>query len=294
MGQFNGDLGWMATSPEDSAYGTAGLVGDMQYQHGISASLKWNENRSIPPTIGSTDAHAGIQLATWWAGTWTLGHTDEQDDIGEIYANVASESSQVYTMGGTPSKTSLTYFADLNGVEYDFDGGIVQGITWNLSASEFSTVDLELIGQGVAKWGGASRTPTRPPATEIITPGDLSTFTIGGTSLAGCVKGATIKWGWPTTDIGRQRLGSTELPQPIRVDRQVVTATFNLELDDATSADTVDVLDDLLSNTTLGTIILDNFAMSGCDATGELPDLAAGLIDVTLSVVGTGLIVTTT
>ncbi|RLA17026.1 MAG: hypothetical protein DRQ62_15405 [Gammaproteobacteria bacterium] len=294
MGQFNGDLGWMATAPEDSAYGTAGATIDMQYQQGISASLKWNENRNIPPTLGSTDAHPGIQLATWWAGTWLLGHTDEEDEVGEIYANVASVSSQVYTMGGTPDKASLTYFTDLNGVEYVFDGGIVQGITWNLSASEFSTMSLDLIGQGVSKWGGASRTPTRPPATEIITPGDLGTFTIGGVSLASCIKGATINWAWPTTDIGRQRLGSTEIPQPIRVGRQTVAATFNLELDSGSNANTVDILDDLLDNSSLGTIILDNFTLGGCVATGELPDLASGLIDVTLSVAGTGLLVTTT
>lgn len=293
MAQFNGDLGWIATSPEAVAYGTAGILGDMVYHHPISASLKLQENRSVPPTL-STFYHAGVRLATWIDGSVTIGHTDQQAEMGDIYSHMASVSSTDYTFGGTPTIDSLTFFCDIDDVEYDFTGCIVRGITWNLSASEYSTVNLDVIGQAVAKWGGAARTPTTHDTAEIVTPGDLSTFTIGGTSLAGCVKGATINWTWATTDIGRQRCGTTVIPQPLRVGRRVVTATFNLELDDATNADTVDVLDDFISNTSLGTIILDEFTLAGCVATGELPDLSTGLTDVTLSVIGTGLLVGTT
>ena len=94
--------------------------------------------------------------------------------------------------------------------------------------------------------------------------------------------------------LGRQRIGTSTLAQPVRSGRYSVSASFNLELDDATNADTVDVLDDLLADTALGTIVLDNFELSGCYATGDLPDLGGGLIDVTLNVAGTGLAVTTT
>jgi hypothetical protein len=289
MAQFNGDLGWIAAAAE-STYGTLGST--LVYQQGISAALKLDENRSIPPVLGSVASDPGNRLASWIAGSISLGHSDEADDVGILYGNCGSVSTGTYNFGGTAVNDSLSFFVDLDGVEYDFAGCVIQGITWNLSGGDYSTMDLDVIGRSVAKYAGAARTASLPPASEVVVPGDLSTFTVGGTAV-GSLKSATINWSWPLSDIGRQRLGSTSLPQPARVGRQSITATFNVELNDDTGDDTVDLIDSYIADTALGQIVCDNFALSGCVMTGDLPDLAAGLRDVTISVTATGLLVIT-
>jgi hypothetical protein len=263
MAQFNGDLGWIAAAAE-STYGTLGST--LVYQQGISAALKLDENRSIPPVLGSVASDPGNRLASWIAGSISLGHSDEADDVGILYGNCGSVSTGTYNFGGTAVNDSLSFFVDLDGVEYDFAGCVIQGITWNLSGGDYSTMDLDVIGRSVAKYAGAARTASLPPASEVVV---------------------------PVSDIGRQRLGSTSLPQPARVGRQSITATFNVELNDDTGDDTVDLIDSYIADTALGQIVCDNFALSGCVMTGDLPDLAAGLRDVTISVTATGLLVIT-
>ena len=290
MAQFNGDLGWIAAAAE-TTYGTLGST--LVYQQGISASLKLNENRSIPPVLGSVASDPGNRLASWVAGSITLGHSDEADDVGVIYGNCGSVVSNVYGFGGTPVNDSVSFFVDLDQVEYDFAGCVIQGITWNLSGSDYSTMDLDIIGRSVAKYAGAGRATSLPPSSEVVVPGDLGTFTIGGTAV-GSLKTATINWSWPLTDIGRQRLGATNLPQPVRVGRRSVTASFTVQLNDETGDDTVDIIDSYIADTPLGTIVCDNFNLTGCVMTGDLPDLATGLRDVTINVTAQGLTVTTT
>jgi len=289
MAQFNGDLGWIAAAAE-STYGTLGST--LVYQQGISAALKLNENRSIPPVLGSVASDPGNRLASWVAGSISLGHSDEADDVGILYGNCGSVSTGTYTFGGTAVNDSLSFFVDIENVEYDFAGCVIQGITWNLSGGDYSTMDLDVIGRSVAKYAGAARSASLPPSSEVVVPGDLSTFTVGGTAV-GSLKSATINWSWPVSDIGRQRLGATNLPQPVRVGRQTVTATFTVELNDDTGDDTVDLIDSYIADTSLGAIVCDNFTLSGCVMTGDLPDLAAGLRDVTISVTATGLTVAT-
>lgn len=291
MAQYNGQLGWIATASE-ATYGTLGT--SLVYQQGISAALKQQETRTVPPCLGSTAANTGYQLAKWIAGTITLGHTDEKDDVAVIYNHCGNDdaAADTYDFGLTPGYGSLSFFLDIDSVEYDFAGCIVRGITWNLNNNDYSTMVLDVIGQSVTKYAGGARTTSIPPCDEIVVPGDLGTFTIGGANLAGCVKGATINWSWNTTDVGRQRLGTTVIPKPLRVGRNTVSATFNLELDNATSANSVAVLDTYLAGSALGDIVLDNFTLGSCVATGELPDLSGNLTDVSLSVVASSLAVT--
>ena len=291
MAQFNGQLGWIATAAEDVAYGTLGAA--LVYQQGISASLALNENRVVAPCLGSVASSPGNRLATWIGGSITLGHTDEEDDIGVIYDHLASAAGNTYTFGGTPTNDSLSFFCDFDQIEYDFAGCVIQSITWNLAAGDYSTINLDILGQSVAKYTGGARSPVLPPCSEIVIPSDLSTFTINGVNTAGCLKGASITFSWPTTDIGRQRIGSSTLAQPVRTGRYNVTASFNLELDDATNADTIDLVDDFIADTQLGTVVLDNFTIAGCYATGDLPELSGGPVDFNLNVAGTVLTVYT-
>lgn len=291
MSQFDRSLGWIAFADESVAYGTLGT--SLVYQQGISVSPTYNETRVVPPVLGSNAASTGTRLGSHFSGTVTLAHTDEQDDIGLLYGHFGSVATSTYTMGGTPAYDSLSLFYDLNGVEYDVAGCIGRSLTWTLNNQDFSTVAVDLIGRAPVKYSGSARTPSIPPATELVTPAALSTFTIGGTAVAG-ITGATVTFSRQITGMERQVLGSANLRQPVIFGRPTVTASFTLELDDDTGNDTVAVIDDLLADSAGQTIVLDNFSIAGAKVLGDLPELARGLGTVTVRVSGTGLTVVTT
>lgn len=287
--QFNANAGWIAIGDESVAYGTA--AGTPVYQHLINCTMKPRRERVKAPALGSNAAKIGLELLKYSEGGVVIGHTNEDDDVGVIYGHLASLSGSDYTFGDTPSVDSHTLFADYNGVEYDFVGCVARSIRWDLLNNAPSTITLDYIGRYPTKYGG-SRTPTVPPEGEIVLPGDLSTFTIGGTAL-GNLKRATITFAWPCTGIERTPLGSNVLRQPVRSGRPVITFDFLTELDSATGFDTVAQLDDLLADSSAGTIVCNNFELSGARYDGELPDLSGGLVDVNLRGEATGLVVTT-
>lgn len=290
MAQFDRSLGWVALAAESVAYGTLGA--SLVYQHGISVTPTFNEARVIPPVLGSVAAATGTRLNSNFTGTVTLAHTDEGDDVGVLYGHFGSLFTTTYTFGGTPANDSLSLFYDLNGVEYDVPGCIGRSITWTLNNQDFSTVAVDLIGRAPVKYAGATRSPSLPPATELVKPSDLATFTIGGTNVFG-ITGATITYSRQVTGMERQRLGSAILAEPCIYGRPTITASFNLELDDATGNDTVDLIDDLLADTAGANIVLDNFALTACKVMGDMPELARGLGNVNLRVQATGLSVIT-
>lgn len=297
MAQFDRSLGWVAFDTETS-YGTA--EDSPVYQHGISVSPTYNEARPIPQTLGSNSAHVGRRINTHWSGSVTLGHSDEADDLEILYAHFGTDASVAHTwvIGSTIENDSLTLLYDLNGVVFTVNGCIGSGITWNLANNDYSTCVVDLIGRAPTR-GDSSGSPTLPPASELVVPGDLGTFTVGGTAIAG-IMGATISYTRQITGMDRQRLGSAVLPQPIIYGRPTITATFNLELDDTTGNDTVAEIDEMLANNlvgeaqagTAGTIVLDNFTLTGCQMLGDLPELSRGLAPFTFRVAATGLSVT--
>lgn len=283
---YDRSLGFIALADEESAYGTAGST--LVYQHGISVSPTYNENRQTPPVLGSVSADTGIRLSSHFTGTVNIGHTSEDDDIGILYGHMGSYSSPTYTFGGTPVYDSLTLFYDLNGVEYDVVGGVVRSVTWNLNNNDFSTIAIDMIGRAPTKYGGASRSPSVPPATEITTPTDLTTFTIGGDSVT-TLTTATITYTRQVTGMERQRLGASNLPQPVIHSRPTVEATFTLELDD----DSIAYVDDLLADTAGVSVVLGDFTLGGMKVMGDLPQLERGLGNLSLRMMGTSLTVDT-
>lgn len=286
---FDRSLGWIALAAE-STYGTLGT--SLVYQQGISVQPTFNRTRVVPPVLGSVTPHVGRTMNSSWSGTVTLGHTDEGDDIGLLYGHFGSVSTGDYTFGGTPVTDSLSLFYDLNGVEYDVAGGVASGLTWTLNNQDYSRVAVQMAGRAVTKYSGATRSPSLPPASELVTPGDLSTFTVGGTAVAG-ITGGSITYTRNVTGMDRQRLGATTMPQPELHGRAVIEATFNLELDDTTGNDTVALIDSLLADSSAGTIIANNFELSGCHPIGDLPVLERGMGPVSYKVQATGLVVST-
>jgi hypothetical protein len=287
--QFNGHNGYIAVGDESVAYGTA--AGTPVYQHAVSSGLKAQENRVKAPVLGGLSATTGIRLTRWSEGSITLAHTDEDDEVGVIYSHLASASGSVYTFGGTPTVDSHTVFVGFGGIEYEFTGCVARSITWTLNNGGISTIGLDYMGRYPTKQTEAS--PSRPPESEIITPGDLDTFTVGGTAV-GCLKSATITFSWPATGTERIRLGSDLMPQPIRSDRPTISGTFTLELDDATGSDTIALLDDMIADSAGQAVVLDQFSLGGVKFMGNIPDLSGGLIDVPLTFEGTSLTVETT
>lgn len=291
MAQFQGNLGYIAIGSEAVAYGTAAAA--PVYQHAISSNLKPMETRIKNPALGSNSASAGLRILTWSSGGVTIGHSDEGDEVGVIYAHFGSLSTATYSFGGTPTVTSHTVFVGYEGLEYEFVGCCANSITWNLVNNGISTIALDYIGRFPTKQTPVG-SPTLPPEAEIVVPGDLATFTIGGTAV-GSLTSATITFSWPFTGMDRTALGTSILRQPIRSDRPTITATFNVELDDAVGNNVEAELDDLIADTAAGAIVLDQFALGGCVYQVEsLPTLQSGLIPVTLSVEATSLLVTTT
>lgn len=291
MAQFDRSLGWVALADEAVAYGTLGT--SLVYQQGISVSPTFNEVRTIPPVLGSVSASTGVRLASNFSGTVTLAHTDEGDDVGVLYGHFGSVSSGTYTFGGTPVYDSLSLFYDLGGVEYDVAGCVASSVTWNLVNQDFSTVAFDLIGRAPVKYSGSARTPSLPPATELVKPVDLATFTVGGTPIAG-ISGATITYSRQVTGMERQRLGTSVLAEPCIYGRPTITATFTLEMDDATGNDSLDTIDNMLADAAGANIVLDNFALGGCKVVGDMPELSRGLGSVSLRVQATSLAVVTT
>jgi hypothetical protein len=293
MAQSNGSLGWIAIASEAVAYGTLGAT--LVYQHGIECGLKFQSTRVKPPILGSNAPHVGLQLLSHVEGPVTLGMSRSRAIIGNVYAHLASLTTNDYSFTGTPTVPSLSVFADYSGVEYDTAGCIVRGITWDLrGGADFSRITLDMIGQTQVKYAGAARTPSVPADSALTIPSGLTTFTIGGTAV-GSLKSATIGVQRSVSGADRQRMGSALIPQPnIGADRPVITATFNVELNTATGDNTVAELDDLLSNTTIGDVVCSDFTLSGCYLLGEIPQLSRGFIEVPLQVGATGLVVTTT
>jgi hypothetical protein len=290
MAQIDRSLGWVALAAESVAYGTLGA--SLVYQQGISVSPTFNEVRTIPPVLGSVSASTGVRLASNFSGNVTLAHTDEGDDVGVLYGHFGSLSTATYTFGGTPVNDSLSLFYDLNGIEYDVAGCYSSSITWTLANQDFSAVSFDLIGRAPVKYAGAPRTPSLPPATELVKPVDLTTFTVGGAAIAG-ISAATITYSRQITGMERQRLGTAVLAQPCVYGRPTITASFTLELDDATGNDTIELIDDLLADTAGANIILDNFAIGGCKVVGDMPELARGLGTINLRVQAASLSVIT-
>lgn len=288
--QFSGNNGYIAIGDEAVAYGTAAAT--PVYQQAISASLKTQEQRYKAMRLGSNSPTTGVQGPVWAEGPITLAHTDEGDEVGVIYGHMASESAGAYNFGGTPTVDSHTIFIGYGGIEYEFVGGVCRSITWNLVNNGPSTMSLDYIARRPTKQTVVS-SPTLPPESEIILPGDLSTFTVGADDVD-CLKSATITFTWPATGIERTRLGSSVLAQPIRADRPVISGVFNLEMDDATDSDTVALIDDILADSAGQSVVLDNFVLGQTKFMGDIPDLSAGLIDVPLRFESTQLVVTTT
>jgi len=290
MAPFNRSLGWVAFADESVAYGTLGA--SLVYQHGLSVSPTYNEIRVVPPVLGSVAISTGLRLGANFSGSVTLAHTDEADEVGVIYNHLASVSGGVYTFSGTPTSDSLSLFYDLNGVEYDVAGCVASQISWTLNNQDISNVTVELIGRAPVKYAGAPRTPTYPPVSELVTPAALTTFTVGGDTVAG-ITGASITFSRQITGMERMTLGTSILRQPVAFDRPSISASFSLDLDDSTGNDTVSLIDDLLADATGFTIVLDNFSLTGCKVVGDMPELTRGLGSMNLRVMATSLEVTT-
>jgi len=287
---YDRSLGFVALAAETVAYGTAGT--SLVYQHGVSVTPTFNENRQIPPVLGSNAASNGYRLSSHWTGNVRLALSDEQDDLGIIYGNMGSLATSTWTFGGTPENDSLSLFYDYNGVEHDVVGGVIQSMTWEFSNSDFSYLSFDMIGRAATKYTGSARTPSIPPASEIATPANLSTLSIASTSISNCV-GASFKYTRQVTGMDRQRIGTSALPQPVIYGRPTIEATFTLDMDD----DSVDYLDDLIEDNLTGNIALTMdsgaFAMTNAKVMGSLPTLERGLGTLEITFSATTLTVTT-
>ncbi|HUS82339.1 MAG TPA: phage tail tube protein [Dehalococcoidia bacterium] len=298
MAQLNGSLGWIGVADEAVAYGTIGVIGDMEYLQGISAKATFNRNWIDTPTLGSDAPAIGLATSTHALLDIVTAHTNVEADLATLYGVGSASSSSVYDFADPAvDMTSLSAYFDMQGAEWDAVGCMPTKYVWNFSNSGPATLTTSFICQSMALWGGAARTEAVPPASEIVLPAGLTTFTIGGTAVAG-VTGGSVTVERKLTGMERQALGTAILRQPILDGSSgpsiKITASFNCELDAALGNNTVAEIADILSATTSGAVVFSTFAIAGAQLIGDIPEAGRGLRTCTLNYNCTGLSVTTT
>ncbi len=277
-----GNLGWVAVGDEAVAYGT--LAATPVYQHGISS------------TMGLRRVHIASQRLTMAPGTYQAGATYvdgevvtalsvETDDMAVIYDVGATDSAGTYTFGDSEAvdNTSVSLFIDHGGVEYDYTGCKPTFYQWDLLPEGESTLTVGYIGQAVAKYGGAPRSPTMPPLSEIVMPTDLGQLEVNGNNLE--YRRATIRFECPKTSTERALCGATAIMEPKPTGRYILTASIEVDLDDTTGNDTITVIDDFVTDGDQGTIAFgSDFSLASCYMTGDPPALTPGMQTFTINV----------
>lgn len=296
MAQFQGALGWAAAAIEAVAYGTLGTP--LVYLQGISASMNLIRDIEPIPTLGSIYSNRGLVTGSYVQGDIVTAYTREQDDVDVLYGAGSSSTGAAYVFGAnaTVDHDSFSFFGDLGGVEYDFAGLVPISYRWDLNSTGHSTLTTSVIGRSVVKYGGAARSTSLPPTSEIVMPGGLGTISWDGTAIGSC-KSATITVNRNMTGWDNRRLGSAVLTQPIRNERAEITAEYVVTLDSASGNNTVALLDAFIADTGQNTVTLGGFALGGTAGTyimGDMPNVGRGLRDVTIRCNHDILTVTTT
>jgi hypothetical protein len=114
-------------------------------------------------------------------------------------------------------------------------------------------------------------------------PSDFATVTYGGSSTPFRLQGATLSVSLPKTAGERFGLGSTSIGEPVSNGRPAVNFSLQVDLDGATGNDTIAMLADWYSGTSLGTITIGDFTLNGCYLEGEIPPQQQGFIQFALT-----------
>ncbi len=283
-----GDNGAIQIGPE-TTYGT--VTAAYVEQHARSATIGPRKALLPSPRLGQNPTVRSYGVG-YTDGEIVLAYDDSRAVIGNLLASVGNLSTNDYTIGtdAAPDTESLSVWVDYGGYVLEYLGCQVSSIRFEFSPDSPIVVTAGFLGRA-----SATKTPTSytlPAVAGVVWDSDITPLTIGGAAM--CSLSGSIEVQIPLVGTDRHCLGSSTIKQPCRSGKIITTASLNVELDDATGADSEAVLDLFLAGTTLGDIVIGDFTLSSCYMTGDGPSLGEGITAFPINVEASELVVTTT
>jgi hypothetical protein len=285
-----GDNGGIRIAPEDVTYGTAGTV--YVVQHPKSASLGYRKSLIPPATLGAVNPATRKYGVPFVDSDIVLAYDDSRAVIGDLLAAAGNLVTNDYTIGdgSAPDEKSLTIWVDYGGYAIRYTGCVISGLSFEFAPDAPIAVTVTFLGQGASEQAAVTLTP--PNEAGIVYESDISTITVNGAAM--CTLTGTIDVQFPVVGSDRHCLGSGSIKEPQTAGRAVVTASLNVELADDTGADSEAALALFLAGTTLGSIVVGDFALANCYMTGDFPPLGEGITQFPINVEAQELVITTT
>lgn len=291
MTMIIGDAGGIAVAPEVT-YGTPIVVGSAVWQTPYSASLGTRKSVINPGHLGAGNYTFRKYSPGYADGDIVVGYHRSRAVTGALLGGIGTLSSQSYTFGtgATPTNNAgLTVYIDTGGHTMQYPGQIVTKLRWELAVASAIKMTAEFLGQPGTKTTAA--TVSYPTEANIRMDSDLATFTLGGATI--CILGATIEVNWGVTGSDRVCLGGSAIKQPVRTGRPTITASLQCELSSDTNNDTIAQLDDYLSGTSVGDLVIDDWTLASGYMTGDMPALQSGVTTFPINIEAASLVLVT-
>jgi hypothetical protein len=282
MAMMIGDAGGIAVAPEVT-YGTPIVVGSAVWQTAFSASLGTRKSVISPGHLGAGNFTVRKYSPGYADGEIVVGYHRSRAVTGALLGGLGTLATQTYNFGTGTAPTNnagLTVYIDTGGHTMQYPGQVVSKIRWEMAVGQAIKMTVGFLGQPGTKTTAA--TVSEPTQANIQMDSDLTTFTLGAATI--CILGATIEVNWNVTGSDRVCLGASAIKQPVRVGRPTVTASLQCELSSDTNNDTVAQLDDYLSGTAIGDLVIDDWTLSTGYATGDMPALQSGITTFPLNI----------
>jgi len=286
-----GDTGGIGVAPE-TTYGAADAPSRV-WQHAISASIGLRKSLITPRTLGTSPFSTRRYTVPYVDGEIVVGYNASRAVIGNLLNGCGNLSTDTYTIGdgSAPDSNSQTIWVDYGGIMMQYAGAKIQSLKLDIQPDQEVAATFGFLAQAATQQ--SSTAISAPSESGLVMESDLTgSVTMGGATVG--LISATIEANPPLDGSGRHFIGGTTIREPQRIGRSEIKATLNMELSDEASNNTISQFADYVSGTAIGDVVIDNFILTGCYATGEPPSLEPGVSKLTMNVIGETLTILTT
>lgn len=301
-----GELGGLAFCAE-SEWGTTPGSPTWKWLHGIRSTVGLRRNLLVPKWM-TIDPYAGARYDIPWVdGEFTFAFADEKDMIGDLLLTNATESgTYVYTFNDfvtaptVPGISLLTNYGGggavvANAHEWIHAGCIPNLFRFDLTPDNWVELTVGVMGKSSTKTAaGSASTPTLTNTDKLVLPGEtnLATCDYGGSTTEIMVKRATLEFQFPRSGNDRRAISDSAIREPVRTGPNVFNINLQMEVNDETDNDTIDLIADWVAGTEVGLLhIGDIFSFSGVKMEGEFPTLENGPREYALTGKASGAII---
>lgn len=288
-----GELGGIAFCAE-SEWGTTPVSPTWKWLHGIRSTVGLRRNLLVPKWMTAFPYVGARYDIPWVDGEFTFAFADEKDMVGDLIKTNATEAGSgpyTYTFNdftnvpAVPGISLLTNYggggATLgNAHEWVHCGIIPTFFRWDLMADNWVEMTVGTMGKTSTKTGaGSAQTPAITNTDKLVLPGEtnLAAVTYGGSSTDIMVKRATLELQFPRSGNDRRAISDDYIREPVRTGPTVISINLQMEVNDETDNDTIDLIADWIAGSDLGALdIGDIFAFTGVKMEGEFPALENG------------------